>query len=127
MGDEEEMNLHPEAEKLRNDINKVISSFSEIRLCNVVDNFSDYLKLKNKSCAFPTLYKYLTETTPPAWLMPELCDFLTQEPYIKHQRVWEFIREYGDPIAEARDKVKAAAFTAKSEALARAGQYDEFL
>ena len=127
MGEENEMNLHCEAEKLRNEIQGLLASVHEKKPLIIVSELEDFLREKGVSVGHITLWRYLNETTPPGWLMPHLVEFLTQEPYIRYQNVWRFIQEYGAPIKGALDRVKAAAFRAKNMKAAEAASFDEFL
>ena len=127
MGEEKHMNLHPEAVRFRNDLQGVFSSFKEITLCGLTEQFVDFLGTKGQPIKFVTVYKYLTETTPPGWLIPYIFEFLSREPYSSSPYVWIFIQKYSRPVTHALDSIKKQVEKRKQTLLDEAGKINQFL
>jgi hypothetical protein len=109
MREKKHVNLHPKAIRLREDLKGVFSSFKEITLCGLTENFVNFLQAKGQPIKFVTVYKYLTETTPPAWLFPYLFEFLSQKPYSESPLVWTFLQVWGRPINLSLERIREQA------------------
>ncbi len=127
MGEYDQMNLHPEAIKIRNDINRVFSSFQEISLCGLTEKFVNYLKTLGIEIEFITVYEYITKTTLPAWLLPYLCNFLSQEPYINSPFVWEFAKKYAKPFDSSSEKIRLKIEEKKKLLIEEADKFRQYL
>lgn len=126
MGDGKHVNLHPEAIKFREDLQRVFSSF-EITTCGLTEKFVDFLKGKGKPTKFITVYKYLTETTPPAWMFPYLFEFLSQDPYSKSPAVWSFVQSWGRSVDQSINTIDEQVKKHKQSLLEEAGKMDKYL
>lgn len=118
------MNLHTEAINFRTDLQNLFSSYGEISFSAVVDRFHIFLKNKDKQIEFITLYCYLTKTTLPAWIMPYLYEFLTQEPYASNEATWEFIKKWGNSIRMALLKIDKKIIERRDNLLLEVSKYN---
>lgn len=121
------MNLHPQAIVFRTDLHLCLSSFTGITLWGITERFVLWLNTKGAHLEPITIYKYLTESTVPAWLLPCLCEFLTEEPWINNESVWQFIKKWGYPISSAASKVIAKVATRQELLLDQVNYYQKFI
>ncbi len=121
------MNFHEEALKFREDIQGIFSSFSNMEPWNVIGKFTEYLERENCKIDNKSIYNYINVSIFPAWLIPYLFQFLSQEPYSSNPYVWTFIQKYSRPITNSLDTIRCQAEKRRQALLDEAKSMDDFI
>jgi hypothetical protein len=127
MIESEDVNMHHEANKLKEELQGIFGSIPGIEPWNVIGNFTQYLENNNIKIDNTTVYKYINETVFPAWLIPYLFEFLSQKPYALSPYVWTFIQKNSRPITKALGIVKDQEEKRKQSLLDEAKRMDTYL